>query len=194
MLGSSAVFEVFGRFQNLNLLVLLEDLRKGARLVIAGFPDPSYALLPMASPRRRPRIDDPKDRPLTWTDGLADCSPSFGRQSGNRAVLCSRVDEEGLSGERLLQQLEELWRERLEDAVAVQAVLHEGRDKGETAERVSNTRDNGPEFTFPVKRVRSAVSRRCLFSVDRRAGQLHRTHWTPAFESPAPIATCRSAA
>jgi hypothetical protein len=114
---------VFGHFQNLNLLVLMQDLRDGrtARHFWLAGSD----LCPVAHGLR----DGEQVMELVVAQ-LAEldegCTKAAGRIGADPdAVLrfVRRWDEEALGPDWLLRQLEELWLERLEDAVAVQAML-----------------------------------------------------------------------
>jgi hypothetical protein len=124
MAVSPRVFDVFGHFQNLNLLALLQDLRAG----------------------RTARED--------WQFGSRLCPVAHGMPQGSQVRVLNEIgtanhlnqacnfaarhlgadpravvrfvrywDEEAVSSEPLLRQLEEVWTERLADADAVQGVL-----------------------------------------------------------------------
>lgn len=113
--------EIFGRFQNLNLLALLEDLRDGRIARNAWlFGD---RLCPVAHGLPAGR----QVKNLKMQDDLKDDCWYASRQLGADAdVIMEFVrawDEQTLRPEMLCRQLEELWHERLADAIAVQDVL-----------------------------------------------------------------------
>lgn len=119
------VRQVFMHFQNLNLRVLIEDLRRGT--ISRGNWSSGDELCPVAH---------------GLPDGHAVGVLSFLSQAVDLPRACRRAAEDlgvaprfierfvlgwdagGMSQEWLLEQLEAIWSERLADAVAVQAVIH----------------------------------------------------------------------
>jgi hypothetical protein len=121
---STTIREVFGHFQNLNLLALLHDLR-GNRTARQTWAD-SEGLCPIAHGLAAPR----QVQQLSTLEQIADM-----RRGCNYASQCLRADyrsvlrfvrswDEGqISRNWLFEQLLELWEERREDAEALQEVL-----------------------------------------------------------------------
>jgi hypothetical protein len=115
---------VFGYFQNLNLLALIQDLRHGqtahGHWASGNWLCPVAHGLPSGQQVR-------KVVGLGQTLGLRLSSICAAEQIGADATAVIRFvqawDEEPNFGLRLLPQLEELWEERLADADAVQEVL-----------------------------------------------------------------------
>ncbi|MCI0461441.1 MAG: hypothetical protein L0Z62_31205 [Gemmataceae bacterium] len=123
MLMSASIRAVFGHFQNLNLLALLHDLRSDQTARQAW--STGTRLCPIAHGLRAGQ----QVRELTILGQAADDGCDYAaRHLGADPVAVLRFvrswDEETLSRLGLLQQLQELWEERLADAEAVQALLH----------------------------------------------------------------------
>ena|ERR1700675_2166472 len=124
MAVQARIREVFGYFQNLNLLALIQDLRRGQ--TARGHWASGDWLCPVAhglpSGRHVREIVG-----LGQTLGLDLSSIYAAEHIGADALAVIRFieawDEEPNYGVRLLQQLEELWEERLADADAVQEVI-----------------------------------------------------------------------
>jgi hypothetical protein len=120
----SAIREVFGHFQNLNLLALLHDLRKHETARQAWSSGAWLCPVAHGLPAGR------QVRELSALGQAADledsCDYAARHLGANpRAVLrfVRSWDEEVVGGERLLGQLQGLWQERLADALAVQEML-----------------------------------------------------------------------
>jgi hypothetical protein len=119
-----SIRRVFGHFQNLNLLVLVEDLR-GARTAHRAWS--SGALLcPVAHGLPTGRVVSD----LRFLDQAAQlgraCDYAARHLGADPAAVfhfVRRWDEHALSPGWLLQQLEGLWEERLADAEAVQELF-----------------------------------------------------------------------
>jgi hypothetical protein len=119
--------DVFGYFQNLNLLVLIQDLRDGrtARHTWSSGSE----LCPVAH-----GLADGSDvqelvvlgQASELDEGCLQAARHIGADPGAVLRFVRSWDEEALPPDRLLRELEELWRERLEDAQAMQEVLDEG--------------------------------------------------------------------
>lgn len=126
---SAETASVFGYFQNLNLLVLIHDLRKGrtAREEWSSGP----LLCPIAHGLQhgvQVQLLQALGHAtkLSWGCGFA--AQHLGADPGAILRFVRSWDDGKLSGAWLLHQLEELWRERLVDAEAMQALLH-GQDE-----------------------------------------------------------------
>ncbi len=121
---SARVHSVFGHFQNLNLLALLQDLRDGRTARQAwqagSLLCPVAHGLPHGAQVQRLRA-------LGHAADLGAGCDFAARHLGAEPEAVLRFvrswDDELLSGEALLSQLEELWAERLADAEAVQGLL-----------------------------------------------------------------------
>lgn len=117
---------VFGHFQNLNLLALLNDLRSHhvARFAWSAFGQlcPVAHGMPSGAQVRALEV-------LGHCHDFARGCDYAARQLGAALSAVLRFvrawDEGTLDGWLLLGELEELWQERLSDAVAVQALLQE---------------------------------------------------------------------
>src|SRR5262245_47233485 len=119
-----SIRRVFGHFQNLNLLVLVEDLR-GARTAHRAWA--SGALLcPVAHGLPTGRVVGDL-RFLEQAAHLGRACDYAARHLGADPAavfhFVRRWDEDALSPGWVLQQLEGLWEERLTDAEAVQELL-----------------------------------------------------------------------
>jgi hypothetical protein len=124
MAVQSRIREVFGYFQNLNLLALIQDLRHGQ--TARGQWASGNWLCPVAHGL-------PSGRHVREVVGLGQklglhlSSIYAAEHIGADATAVIRFveawDEEPNYGVRLLRQLEELWEERLADADAVQEVI-----------------------------------------------------------------------
>jgi hypothetical protein len=124
MAVQARVREVFGYFQNLNLLALIQDLRRGQ--TARGHWASGNWLCPVAHGL-------PSGRHVREVVGMGqilglDLSSIYAAEHiGADALAVIRFieawDEEPNYGVRLLRQLEELWDERLADADAVQEVI-----------------------------------------------------------------------
>lgn len=119
------ILAVFGYFQNLNLLALLEDLRTGRAARRYWFNGEN--LCPVAHGLPAGNHVDKLSAPGP-NDVLEYVRCDYAARylsADPKAVLhfVRAWDEGGLSADWLLAQLQELWEERLADAVAVQALL-----------------------------------------------------------------------
>lgn len=120
----SIIHEVFGRFQNLNLLALIQDLRlnETARQ--------SWATVSLLCPVAHGLPAGAQVRELNVLGQAADldrgCDYAARHLGADPAAVLCFVrwwDDQFLGRERLLRLLEDLWQERLVDADVVQEVL-----------------------------------------------------------------------
>lgn len=121
---SSGLRAVFGHFQNLNLLGLLEDLRTGRTTRQAWFTGAN--LCPVAhglatGQHVRQMAVLGQDDDLEY--GCYYAARCLGADFSDVLRFVRAWDEETMSTGWLLRQLQELWEERLADAVAVQELL-----------------------------------------------------------------------
>jgi hypothetical protein len=120
----AVIRSVFGHFQNLNLLALMHDLRSGrtARGDWSSGPD----LCPVAHGMPIGRLVS-ELRYLGQTAALERSCDYAARHLGANPGSVRRFvelwDTCAFSSQWLLRQLEEVWEERLADAVAVQELL-----------------------------------------------------------------------
>lgn len=126
MAVSATVREVFGHFQNLNLLALLLDLKKGHTARQAWRS--GFQLCPVAhglATGRQVRVL----HSLGQMEQLAASCREAAQQLGTNPRAIYRFirdwDDATFGQTWLFQQLSELWAERLEDAEAFQRVLAE---------------------------------------------------------------------
>jgi hypothetical protein len=115
---------VFGHFQNLNLLALLHDLASG-QTTKWGWSSGSF-LCPVA--HGLPARQDVMELNILGQtqDLIQGCYRAAHRLGADPAAVLEFVrswDEGTIAARWLFSQLEELWYERLEDAVTFQAVL-----------------------------------------------------------------------
>ncbi len=127
---------VFAHFQNLNLLALIQDLRFG-QMAWGDWSDGAI-LCPVA--HGLPSGSDVQElNTLGQSAALArGCTYAATRLGADaRAVLrfVESWDEETLGARSLLQQLQELWEERLADAEVVQEILGRQSRSGEQTDR-----------------------------------------------------------
>lgn len=122
---SPAIHSVFGHFQNLNLLTLLEDLRTG-RTTKQAWKSVGGLLCPVA----HGLPSGPLVRDLCELAQLSElgvgcdfAARQLGAQTNDVLRFVRWWDDDALSSETLLRQLEAIWAERLADAQAVQEVL-----------------------------------------------------------------------
>jgi hypothetical protein len=159
MAVEALVREVFGYFQNLNLLGLMQDLRQGQ--AARGAWSSGNRLCPVAHGLAT-------GRHVREAEALVQASfdPSHGCNYAARALgadpwavfrFVRFWDEGPIYSGWLLRQLEELWDERLADANAVQEVLHgatgcgSGHLEGEPlAEACGYWANASPDFGQPV--------------------------------------------
>jgi hypothetical protein len=121
---SSPIAAVFGYFQNLNLLALLQDLRDG-RTARHAWADGSL-LCPVAHGLASgTQVSDLRElgQSAELGVGCAFAARQLGADWADVLHFVRSWDDEVLSRGALLRQLEEVWDERLADAEAVQEVL-----------------------------------------------------------------------
>jgi hypothetical protein len=124
---SPKVFAVFGHFQNLNLLALIEDLRAGRTARQAWLS--GHHLCPVAHGLRRgDQVLELRSLGQSADLGVG-CDYAARHLGAHPADVLRFVrswDENELGAAGLLAQLEEVWQERLVDAEVMQEVLHGG--------------------------------------------------------------------
>lgn len=119
----SIIHEVFGHFQNLNLLWLLHDLRNGRAAREAWFTGSLLCPIAHGLPAGQ------QVRELTVLGQAADmegCDYAARHLGANPDAVLRFVrswDEGLISREWLMRQLEEMWQERLTDAEFMQELL-----------------------------------------------------------------------
>jgi hypothetical protein len=122
---SSDIRAVFGHFQNLNLLVLLADLGSDHTARRAWSQGtllcPIARGLPAGEQVQRLNILGQLTNLGHGCDYAARC---LGADAAAVLRFVRAWDEQSVSRDWLLQQLDELWQERLADAEVMQAVLH----------------------------------------------------------------------
>jgi hypothetical protein len=126
------IHSVFGHFQNLNLLALLQDLREGRTARQAWHSGSllcpvAHGLAHGAQVQRLRALGQAAD----VSEGCYFAARHLGADPGAVLRFVRDWDEEALSSGSLLRQLEELWAERLADADAVQQLLQGGRSNPE---------------------------------------------------------------
>jgi hypothetical protein len=121
----ATVRAVFGHFQNLNLLVLMQDLRAGQAARQGWSAGPLLCPVAHGLPAGRDvRRLNALGQGADLTQGCDYAAACLGADAGAvlRFVRC--WDEEVLGAAGLSRQLQELWEERLADAEVVQGVLN----------------------------------------------------------------------
>jgi hypothetical protein len=120
----SSTREVFAYFQNLNLLVLLDDLRSN-RTARGSWSSGAW-LCPVAHGLSAGRQVQELRALGQAAEMGKDCfyaASGLGADPGLVSRFVRSWDEQVLGREQLLKHLEELWQERLEDAQTIQEVL-----------------------------------------------------------------------
>ncbi len=130
---SARIHSVFGHFQNLNLLALLQDLREGrtarqAWLAGSLLCPVAHGLPHGAQVQRLRELGQAAD----LSEGCDFAARHLGADPEAVLRFVRSWDDEVLSGDALLRQLEELWQERLADAEAAQALMQGGPSARET--------------------------------------------------------------
>jgi hypothetical protein len=147
---SPAIHAVFGHFQNLNLLALLHDLRDGRTARQAWFS--GSLLCPVAHGLSTgPQVEEVNARgqAADLGNGCHFAARLLGAQPDAVLHFVRNWDDEGISRCWLLQQLEEMWEERLADAQALQEVLQDGPS---VAEKVANPPSSPCRAHDPARR------------------------------------------
>jgi hypothetical protein len=124
MAVSAGIRDVFGHFQNLNLLVLMQDLRDGRTARNAWLAGSDLCPVAHGMPDGRDVMGLVLVGQVVELD--EGCTQAARRLGADPAAVLRFVrswDDESFGPLGLLRQLEELWLERLEDAVAVQTML-----------------------------------------------------------------------
>jgi hypothetical protein len=124
MAVSTHVRAIFSYFENLNLLILIEDLR-ASRIVRHGWST-GKLLCPIAHGLPNGDQVHELNRLGQTADVSLSCNYAAHFLGANPSAVLRFVcswDDATLSREWLQRQLEELWIERLENALAVQEVL-----------------------------------------------------------------------
>lgn len=120
-----SIRDVFGHFHNLNLLALVQDLRRG-EAARRGWSSPGALLCPVAHglPAGRQVRELNALGQTAELDVGCDYAARYLGAAREAVLRFVRLwDEEVIRSDWLLRQLEELWAERLADAEAVQALL-----------------------------------------------------------------------
>ena len=123
---SSAIRAVFGHFQNLNLLALLEDLRQ--ERTTSQRWSMGDRLCPVAhglANGRQVQTLAIMGQEADLVEGCEYAARDLGATPEAVLRFVQSWDDHLLDSMGLLCQLEELWRERLEDAIAMQEFLQE---------------------------------------------------------------------
>jgi hypothetical protein len=126
---SPKVYAVFGHFQNLNLLALLQDLREGRTAREAWLS--GSLLCPVAHGLPQGTQVREVSALGQMADLNKDCDLAAHHLGANPDSVLTFVrswDEGSLSRAWLLLQLEEMWQERLVDAETVQELIQEGQE------------------------------------------------------------------
>jgi hypothetical protein len=120
--------DLFARFQNLNLLALLHDLRSGATTrrgwSFGGLLCPVAHGMPAG---RQVRVLSAMGQTAGLERSCDYAAHEIGASPAEVLQFVSAWDD-NLDDDWLLQQLEAIWQERLEDAEAMQALLLESED------------------------------------------------------------------
>jgi hypothetical protein len=126
MAVSPAIHAVFGHFQNLNLLALLHDLRDGRTARQAWFSGSLLCPVAHGLPTG-PQVEEVNilGQAADLGNGCHFAARLLGAQPDDVLHFVRIWDDEAISPCWLLQQLEEMWQERLADALALQEVLQE---------------------------------------------------------------------
>jgi len=145
MFVSAEIRSLFGRFENLNLLALRQDLRDG-RIARQAWQSGSY-LCPMA----HGLPSGSRVRELRALGHAADVDMGchfaarlLGAEPDAVMRFVHRWDGGIISNDWLLQQLEEVWTERRADAEVVQAVLQGQPSEGRQSEQTAVCRGHAP--------------------------------------------------
>jgi hypothetical protein len=122
---SAGIHDVFGRFQNLNLLALLHDLRS-ARTAHADWFSGNL-LCPLAhglNSGQQVREVNFLSQIANLKRACAYAAQCLGADYETVAHFVKSWDDNTLGAEVLIRYLEEIWSERLEDAEVVQQVIN----------------------------------------------------------------------
>lgn len=120
----SNIRTVFAHFQNLNLLALLEDLRQGRTTKTKWASGTKLCPIVHGLPAGR-HVHELSLREQS-EDLRRSCEYAAGLLGAPSKLILNFIelwDDDAVSSESLLRQLEEVWEERLQDAAAVQSVL-----------------------------------------------------------------------
>jgi hypothetical protein len=124
MISDPLIAHVFGRFQNLNLLALIDDLRSGR--CARGNWLSGYLLCPvvhgMAGGGHVGELQSVSQF-AGFDRSCVMAAESLGADSRFLTRFVTLWDDGALTPDWLQDQLECLWQERLEDAIAMQRVL-----------------------------------------------------------------------
>jgi hypothetical protein len=121
---SPGIQAVFGHFQNLNLLALLNDLRDGRTARHAWLSGSRLCPVAHGLPAgHQVRELSASGQATELTDGCQFAARLLGAEPGAVLRFVRFWDDGVVSDAWLLLQLEAMWEERLEDACVLQAVL-----------------------------------------------------------------------
>jgi hypothetical protein len=123
---------VFGHFQNLNLLALLQDLRFGRATQRAWQDGPLLCPLAHGLPAgRQVQLLNILAQGADLSAGCLHAARLLGGEPGAILRFVRFWDEGHINSDLLLRQLEEMWAERLADAQALQELLQSGQKVGD---------------------------------------------------------------
>src|SRR5579859_2343062 len=124
---TSKVYAVLGHFQNLNLLTLLQDLREGRTARQAWLSGSLLCPVAHGLPHGgQVRVLRALGQAADLSEGCDFAARHLGADPGAVLRFVRSWDEEALSSDWLLRQLEEVWEERLADAEAAQELMQGG--------------------------------------------------------------------
>jgi hypothetical protein len=128
MAVSAAINKVFGHFQNLNLLILLQDLRQGRTARQSWLSGDLLCPVAHGLPAgQRVRELCALGQTADLEQGCIYAARQLGADPAAVFHFVRSWDEHALGSEWLTHQLEEMWQERLADGVAMQEVLEPAR-------------------------------------------------------------------
>jgi hypothetical protein len=139
---SPSIESVFGHFQNLNLLFLLQDLRFN-RLARHAWQDgpllcPVAHGLPAGHAVHELNV---MGQAADLSEGCLHAARLLGADAGAVLRFVRFWDQEHIDSNMLLGQLDEMWAERLADARALQELLQcveQARDQGSESSAISD--------------------------------------------------------
>jgi hypothetical protein len=125
---STIVFNVFGHFHNLNLLVLLEDLRAGRAARHAWLNGSRLCPVAHGLPEGfQVQTLQAMGQTTDMAEGCDFAARHLGADRDAVRFFVEAWDDATLAGDALTSQLADIWHERLADAEAMQEILEPGR-------------------------------------------------------------------
>jgi hypothetical protein len=147
---SQSVQAVFGHFQNLNLLTLLQDLRFGRATRHAWQDGPLLCPIAHGLPAgRQVQLLNILGQAADLSEGCLHAARLLGAEPGAIVRFVRFWDEGHINSDWLLRQLAEMWAERLADAQALQELLQFGQKVGDHAGESSAISDRPAHFGNP---------------------------------------------